>query len=236
MKTRAGIKDAASGRATCSRSWPTCWSRDRSSPHRGAPPPGAACPRAKARGCRECQAFSGAATEGSEAHSRGTRRAPCLHRPFVSRRPSSTARAGRDAFGPTWPAGSTASGPPAGAAPPPVKDRWALVVAHVSWPARATRGQRTAWSPSRRAAGRTGPCPGSGPALQAPGTPWGAAHSMDDGRAARALLWSGQPARRVIARPSFSQERQVPRTHHARSKSVRCCRRGAGIQPSRHPR
>jgi hypothetical protein len=35
-----------------------------------------ACPRAKARGCRECQAFSGVATEGSEAHSRGTRHAP----------------------------------------------------------------------------------------------------------------------------------------------------------------
>ncbi len=79
MKTRAGIKDDASGRATSWPSLPTCWARDRSSPHRGAPPPGAACPRAKARGCRECTAFSGAATKGSGANSRGTRRALCRH-------------------------------------------------------------------------------------------------------------------------------------------------------------
>ena len=75
----------------------------------------------------QCQAFSGVATEGSGAHSRGTRRAPCPHRPALNGRPSSTARDGRDVLGPTWTAGTAARRPQAGAAPPSVEDRWALV-------------------------------------------------------------------------------------------------------------
>jgi hypothetical protein len=89
MKTRAGITDGTSGRATCSPSGPACGSRDRSSPHRGAPPQGAACPRAKARGCREDPGvFSGEATNGSAANTRGTRPAPCPHRPSLIGWPS----------------------------------------------------------------------------------------------------------------------------------------------------
>ena len=107
----------------------------------------------KRAAAENARAFSGAATEGSEAHSRGTRRAPCPHRrPFAA--PASTARDGRDALGPTWTAGSTARRAPAGAAPPSVDDRWALVACVRPSPSRAARGQRTAQSRLRRAARR----------------------------------------------------------------------------------
>jgi hypothetical protein len=84
--------------------------------------------RAKARLPRMPRAFSGAATGGSGVHSRGTRRALCHHSPSVDGWPPSTAREGRDALGPTWPGGSTASWPPAAAAPPSVKECPGLLV------------------------------------------------------------------------------------------------------------
>lgn len=90
---RAGITDDTSGRATCSPSWPACGSRDRSSPHRGAPPPGAACPRAKARGCRECPGHSRAQRpKGAKRTAAGRARRPRadldrgLHSPKASGR------------------------------------------------------------------------------------------------------------------------------------------------------
>lgn len=88
MKTRAGIKDDTSGRATSSLRPPICWSRDRSSPHRGAPPQ----PR-RARGPKRAAAdkprgLSGVATRGSGAHSRGARRAPCHHHLLSRYRPA----------------------------------------------------------------------------------------------------------------------------------------------------
>jgi len=171
MKTRAGIKDETGGRVTSWPSLPTCWSRDRSSPHRGATPPGAACPRAKAPGGRiMARPLSGAATAGSGANRPGTRRAACRHsHPLAAAVQHGVCRARR-------PRADLARGPTARSHKParprlgerPLGSRGA----RTSWPSRATRRQRTLWVV---AAGRRvdRALPPVVAILQGPGTPWG---------------------------------------------------------------
>ena len=167
MKTRAGIEDDTSGRATSLPSLPTCWWRDRSSPRRGVPP----LPR-RARGPKRAAAdkprgLSGAATEGSGAHSRGTRRAPCQPPPSLiaavgpARRVTGATPSGRP--GPRAPTTHTAT---SRRGPDSVNDRWACGAC-------VRRGHRTARRPahrlnrSRRGAGLARRVPPAWPFLHA---------------------------------------------------------------------
>jgi hypothetical protein len=165
MKTRAGSKDDTSGRATSSPPSPICWSRDRSSPCRGAPPPRARARGPKRRAADNAGHYRAERPEGAER----TARVPGAHRatPTIpSLPPFSTARDGRDALGPTWTAGSTSQQPQAGAAPPTVKRPLGCGTC-------ARRRHRTAHRPahrlsrSRRGAGLARRVPPARPSLHA---------------------------------------------------------------------
>jgi hypothetical protein len=173
----------------------------------------------KRAGAEKTPVFSGGATKGSAAHTRGTRRAPCPHRPSLDGWPSRTARAERDDRGPTWTAGSTASRTPAAAAPPSINARWTLGARARSSPARGPRGQRTAQSRSRSALGRNKACPPASRCQRGSGE-FGASLSSSDrsaqGRARRRLASAASfgtptPASTMSAR--FRQLTQLPPAH-----------------------